>query len=58
LESSYYQRLTQGQKTPEQLIEESLEFLLAKEEPQQILREFNLRQIKQYFPDYESAIKN
>ena len=38
------------------LLEESFNFLLSKEPPDSILPEFNLRDIKKYFPEYEEEI--
>jgi len=42
---------------PEELVKKSFEFLLAREPKESILREFNLREIAKYFPEYESEIK-
>jgi len=56
LEEEYYQKLTKGEISKEQLIEKSFSFLLARESKESILRRFNLRVIKRYFPEYESRI--
>jgi hypothetical protein len=40
----------------EDLVRESFEFLLERERPSQILREFSLDEIGRYFPEYPSEI--
>ncbi len=57
LEDDYYQNLTDGQISKEELIRKSFEFLLERESKESILSEFNLRIIKNYFPEYEEKIK-
>jgi hypothetical protein len=52
----YYEKLTGNAVTAEELIEESFEFLLAREPNTSILSEFNLMVISKYFPDYEQEI--
>jgi hypothetical protein len=56
--AAYYQKLTQGKGTPEQLIERSFEFLLEREPNTSILRRFDLPVIQTYFPEYESAMRD
>ena len=56
LDEDYYQKLTKGRISKEQLIEKSFRFLLARESKESIMRRFNLRVIKRYFPEYESKI--
>jgi hypothetical protein len=56
LDEDYYQKLTKGRISKEQLIEMSFSFLLARESKESILRKFNLQVIKRYFPEYESRI--
>ena len=56
LDEDYYQKLTKGKISKEQLIEKSFSFLLTRESKESILRRFNLRVIKRYFPEYESKI--
>jgi hypothetical protein len=58
LDDAYYQKLTDGKFTKEELIKRSFEFLLERESKESILSEFNLRLIKNYFPEYEEMIKN
>lgn len=53
---TYYQKLTGGKINPEELIKKSFEFLLERESPEQILREFDLPLIGKYFPEYEEEI--
>lgn len=53
----YCQKLTGGRITPEELIKKSFEFLLEREGPTSILREFALPQIQHYFPEYEQTIR-
>ena len=48
----YYDRLPAGFVTPEKLVEESFEFLLAREPNTSILSEFDLAVISRYFPEY------
>jgi hypothetical protein len=43
-------------RSPEDLIRESFQFLLAREPKESILREFKLSLITRYFPEYEHAI--
>ena len=57
LDEDYYQKLTKGRISKEQLIEKSFSFLLARESKESILRRFNLRVIKRYFPEYESRVR-
>ena len=56
LSEEYYQKLTQGKITPEQLIEKSFRFLLEREPASMILPEFELNLIQHYFNDYENKI--
>jgi hypothetical protein len=57
LDDDYYQKLTGGKTNKEKLIRKSFEFLLERESKESILSEFNLRIIKNYFPEYEKEIK-
>jgi len=57
LDDDYYQNLTDGKTSKEELIKKSFEFLLERESKESILSEFNLRIIKNYFPEYEKEIK-
>ena len=57
LDDEYYQNLTDGKITKEELIKKSFEFLLERESKESILSKFNLKIIKNYFPEYEDRIK-
>ena len=53
LDDSYYQNLTDGKITKEELIKKSFEFLLERESKESILSKFNVRVIKNYFPEFK-----
>jgi len=57
LDDEYYQYLTDGEMTREELIELSFGFLLEREAKESILPRFNLRIINNYFPEFEKEIK-
>jgi hypothetical protein len=57
LDDGYYQNLTDGKITREEFIKKSFEFLLERESKESILSEFNLRVIKNYFPEFEEELK-
>jgi hypothetical protein len=42
---------------PEDFVKKSFEFLLKREDKDSILKEFNIKQISEYFPEYEAEIK-
>lgn len=52
----YYQRLTGGLKSMEELVRSSFEFLLEREPKESILSKFDLTTIQKYFPEYEKVI--
>jgi hypothetical protein len=54
----YWRKLTGGRVRPDQLVEESFKFLLAREPNTSILRTFDLPAIQRYFPDYERTIRS
>ncbi|MBS1272372.1 MAG: hypothetical protein MAGBODY4_01516 [Candidatus Marinimicrobia bacterium] len=56
IKEDYYNKLTSGDYTPEQLLETSFEFLLAREPKESILGRFGLPTISKYFPEYEKKI--
>lgn len=56
LDKEYYEALTQNKMEPQELVRRSFEFLLAREPKESILRRFNLKQIQDYFPDFEEKI--
>jgi len=43
---------------PEELIEATFKFLLAHEEPEMILVEFNLHEIEDHFPEYPDRVRD
>ena len=50
--------LTNGKATtPEELVKKSFEFLLERESKNLILRQFDLRSITKYFPEYPAEIR-
>ena len=56
LEPEYYRHLTGGGISPQALVRNSFEFLLAREPNTSILARFDLRLISRYFPEFESMI--
>ena len=58
LDKNYYMDLTErGRIIPEEFIKKSIEFLLERESKDSILRQFDIAQINDYFPEYEREIK-
>ena len=57
VDDSYYQKLTGGEISKEDLVRRSFEFLLEREPKESILSRFNLKVITRYFPSYETQIK-
>ena len=53
----YYEKLTGGKITPEELVKFSFDFLLAHEPKESIMSQFGLQLIQKYFADYENSIK-
>lgn len=58
LDNDYYQGLTEGRITPKELVRRSFEFLLKNEPKESILKSFNIKQINDYFSDYEEGIRS
>lgn len=52
----YYNRLTGEKISPQELVEKSFAFLLEREAPEAIMRQFELPVISRYFPEYEQFI--
>ncbi len=52
----YVSKLTGGHANTDQLLEQSFNFLLARESNTSILRSFDLSVIARYFPEYEQEI--
>lgn len=57
LDDEYWRDLTQGRITKEELIKRSFEFLLERESKESILAKFNMRIIKNFFPEFEREIR-
>lgn len=53
----YYQKLTDGRVSTEELVEKSFEFLLQRESNTSILSSFDLPTISRYSPEYEKEIR-
>jgi hypothetical protein len=57
LYTPFYQMLTQGKITKEELLQYSFEFLLEREANSAILPEFDVPDISRYFPEYERCMR-
>lgn len=57
LDREYHKDLTHKNVSPLHLIQDSILFLLERESPERIFPEFNLKEIAQYFPDYERTMQ-
>jgi len=57
LDDNYYSELTDRRIPKEILVEKSFKFLLEREPKESILSKFDLRNISEYFYDYEHKIK-
>ncbi len=53
----YYEKLSGGKVSAEELVRRSFEFLLEREPKESILSQFDLSVIARYFPDYEQQIQ-
>ena len=51
-----FQRLGSSGETPDSLVRRSVEFLLAREPKESILKSFALTDIGRYFPEYEREL--
>jgi len=58
LDDKTYEKLTDKLISKKELIKSSFKFLLDREPKGSILKEFNIKVIKTYFPEYEKKIKN
>ena len=59
MDKEYYTRITNGIIIgPEDFVKKSFEFLLKREDKDSILKEFDIKQISDYFPEYEQEIKS
>ena len=57
MDEEYYKEISNGIVGPEDFVKKSFQFLLKRENKDSILKEFNVKQIKEYFPEYENEIK-
>ncbi len=57
LDKNYFASL-KSSSTPEVFIRKSFEFLLKREAKELILKDFDIRQIATFFPEYDSEVKN
>ena len=59
MDRDYYMNLTEkGRIIPEEFIKKSFEFLLNRESKDSVLRQFDIAQINDYFPEFEKEIRN
>ncbi len=57
LSKPYWEQMTAGKLTPEELIKKSFDFLLKREPQESILETFHLPEIQNYFPEYEDKMR-
>lgn len=57
VENSYRERLAGSEIAATELVRKSFEFLLKREPKEAILRQFDLRVISRYFPEYENEMR-
>jgi len=57
MDREYYEKISSGIIGPEDFVKKSFKFLLKKEDKDSILKEFNIKQIREYFSEYETEIK-
>ena len=57
MDKEYYEKISTGIIGPEDFVKKSFEFLSKREDKDYILKEFNIKQISEYFPEYETEIK-
>ncbi|HET7673850.1 MAG TPA: hypothetical protein VFK11_05060 [Candidatus Saccharimonadales bacterium] len=50
--AEYFRKLTGGKATASELVKKTFEFLLKREGPESILKQFELQRVSQHFPDY------
>jgi len=55
LEKQYLQKISPN-TSPEKFVEKSFQFLLEREPLEAILKEFNIKVINTYFPEFESTL--
>lgn len=57
VDDDYYENLTCKNVSKEELVKNSIKFLLERESKDSILSSFDLKDIPNYFPEYEKIIK-
>lgn len=57
LDNNYHGQLTDGKISKEDLIKKSFEYLLKQESPEYILKEFDIKVIANFFPNFPDEIK-
>jgi hypothetical protein len=57
MDKEYYEKLSNGIIGPEDFVKKSFEFLSKREDKDSILKKFNIKQIREHFPEYEAEIK-
>ncbi|HCM36967.1 MAG: hypothetical protein A3J30_03420 [Candidatus Wildermuthbacteria bacterium RIFCSPLOWO2_02_FULL_47_9c] len=57
IDRQYWEYLTDGRESPEQLVRKCFRFLLKKQSKYSILRSFDLREIDELFPEFKTEIK-
>src|SRR5712691_2385113 len=58
MDKEYYEKISNGIVGPEDFVKKSFEFLSKREDKDSILKEFNIKQIREYFPEYQTEIIN
>ena len=58
MDKEYYEKISTGIIGPEDFVKKSFEFLLKREDKDSILKEFDIKQVGDYFPEYEAEINN
>jgi hypothetical protein len=57
MKTAEYERISEKKVSPVELVKRAFEFLLARERKTDILREFDLTIIGQYFAEFEQVMK-
>lgn len=57
INETYYDNLTHGKMSREDLLRATFAFLLERESGEAILEEFELQDIMRYYPEYERAMR-
>jgi len=57
MEKEYYEKISNGVIGPADFVKKSFEYLWMREDKDSILKEFDIKQIREYFPEYETEIK-